>query len=222
MKLKFLVGVAVLIGSTAKGAVYAQDRTVTIATQKGGSVEATLLNASAMEAGRPDRRSATTSMARADTFAALKAVESAVNAGANIETFKQYLIAAAIKVDALPWGPDSAPLKTIAQTYADAGRLFTASLTKTMSRDEVDYYQTNYSFSAVLRNLPFWGFDNEPLGPVKHPVGVYLVAPSAEAQSAHKMQRDFGARLARTGAEELLSLASIQLLELELTATLGE
>jgi hypothetical protein len=185
MKLKFLVGVAVVVGSMASGTAYAQDV------------------------------SATTRAARTDALAALKAVESAVNAGANIETFKQYQIAAAVKVDALPWGPETAPLKVVAQTYAEVGSLFTAWLTKTMSSREVYYFQTKYPFSYPLWNLPVSGFDNRPLGPVKHPVGVYLVAPSTRAESEHEKQSDFAADLARLGAEELLALASTQLRDLK-------
>jgi hypothetical protein len=57
---------------------------------------------------------------RAEAIASLRAVKSALDGGANIETFRKYEIESRVKVDALPDTPGNQPLRDIAALYADA------------------------------------------------------------------------------------------------------
>ena len=57
---------------------------------------------------------------RDEAIASLRAVQSALGTGANLDEFKRYQIESRIKVDALPMTPENAGIRAVSDLYADA------------------------------------------------------------------------------------------------------
>ncbi|HWW86153.1 MAG TPA: hypothetical protein VNZ26_21300 [Vicinamibacterales bacterium] len=141
------------------------------------------------------------SAVRQDALAALHAVESAVNGGANVAAFKKYQLDAKIKVDAFPATPENARLQHVSQIYVDASRLMTASQTQTLRADEVKYFKAQYGSLGVkpLNDLPYDGIDSD-------------------RQTSLNVQ--LGANAARFAGMGLLQLASSELQKVTTAATI--
>lgn len=101
-----------------------------------------------------------------DALAALRAVQSVLDGGANAADFKRYYLEAKVKVDALPDLPDAAPLRAIEVLYADAITLATAAQVKAMSgaavRSFKTGYATDYGFLEMFGRIPDRGFGVGP------------------------------------------------------------
>jgi hypothetical protein len=75
-----------------------------------------------LRAALAECRSSKNASRREDAIASVRAVQSALGTGANLEEFKRYQIESRIKVDALPSIPENAPIKEISDLFADAVR----------------------------------------------------------------------------------------------------
>lgn len=65
--------------------------------------------------------------ARKEAIAALRAVQSAIDAGASFLDFRKYRIEAAIKVDALPYTSENRAIKDASDTYGDVSVAWTCA-----------------------------------------------------------------------------------------------
>lgn len=101
---------------------------------------------------------------REEALASLRAVQSALDGGANLNEFKKYYLEAKIKVDALRNSPTNAVLKEISDTWGDAVSLKIASITDHMSANEAQYFRTKYGsdadFLSLFREVPQHGFED--------------------------------------------------------------
>jgi hypothetical protein len=88
--------------------------------------------------------------ARQAAIAALRAVASVLDGGANTTEFKKYYLDAKIKVDALPEIPENAAIVDVSGWYADAATLLIASQVHEISGDEVRALKQKYAGTAVL------------------------------------------------------------------------
>jgi hypothetical protein len=93
-----------------------------------------------------------------DALAALRAVQSVLEGGANATEFKRYYLEAKVKVDALPPAAANAPLGAISDLYADAVTLSIATQVREMSGSEVKAfkarYSTDYEFLSFFKDIP--------------------------------------------------------------------
>jgi hypothetical protein len=93
-----------------------------------------------------------TSNQRAEAVASLRAIQSALNTGANFQEFKRYQIESRIKVEALPRTPENEVIYEISDTYRDAVTFFIIERTGTISDRELEVLRARYDNDEHLRN----------------------------------------------------------------------
>ncbi|HSY47846.1 MAG TPA: hypothetical protein VLC46_03465 [Thermoanaerobaculia bacterium] len=96
-----------------------------------------LLIGSAVASGQT-RKSSHPDQHRADAIASLRAVRSALDAGANLEDFKKYQIESRIKVDALPESTKNRDIREVSDIYTVALRFGTIHISGAISTADVD------------------------------------------------------------------------------------
>jgi len=107
---------------------------------------------------------------RQEALAALRAVQSSVAAGANVQEFKKYQLESRVKVDALPETPENTPLREVAELYRDATSLLIDWQLGEMKEDEAAYFRSKYgndsAFMQLFSFIPKEGFDSDSM--LKH------------------------------------------------------
>jgi hypothetical protein len=167
---------------------------------------------------------------RDEAIASLRAVKSALGAGANLEEFKKYEIESRVKVDALPDAPDNREAKAISDLFADAvtfsviqitGGEFDASAldsAKDRYRDDPDILKALNEIKSedIVRRID--GEDNAvqaglpPKGKrTEHDRQFLLEIAGIEQRTAHKLN----AESARYISGLLIARAEKRLLELK-------
>ena len=83
--------------------------------------------------------------ARAEAIASLRAVRSALNGGANLDSFRKYQIESRIKIDSIPDTPKNQPIREISDLYADALAFGITRITGSISELELSHARTKYA-----------------------------------------------------------------------------
>jgi hypothetical protein len=93
-----------------------------------------------------------------EALKALRATQSALEGGANVDEFKRYYLDAKVKLDALPASPSAAALQAVGDIYGDVVNLAIARLTMTLSEYQLRFFKvkhaSNYPFLHNLNDLP--------------------------------------------------------------------
>jgi hypothetical protein len=83
--------------------------------------------------------------AREEAIVSLRAVRSALNGGANLETFRKYQVESRIKIDALPETKENQIIRDISDLYADALTFSIARITGSISEAALESAKQKYS-----------------------------------------------------------------------------
>lgn len=95
----------------------------------------------------------TASVQRTEAIASLRAVRSALKAGANFQEFKKYHIESKIKIDNLPDVPENKIIRTISDIYDDAITFGIVRTTGVISQSEIDTAKTKYKDHEFLSKM---------------------------------------------------------------------
>jgi len=94
---------------------------------------------------------------RNEAIASLKAIHSALKAGANMQEFKKYQIESRIKIDALPDTPNNKIAKDISDIYRDATTFGITRITGVISPSDLESarikYKDNENIAKYLSDM---------------------------------------------------------------------
>jgi hypothetical protein len=104
-----------------------------------------LTSLSATAANQKKHQHQPSDVRRDDAIASLRAVRSALSAGANLDDFRKYQIESRIKVDALPSIPKNGAIREISDIFTDALAFSVARVTGEISAVEIQQAKTRYA-----------------------------------------------------------------------------